>query len=249
MPSYTLTYSQGVKGFPSFYSFFPDYIMGMNQYLYTFNKGNLYRHNTNVLRNNYYGIQYNSTVTGVLNDQPLQAKIFKTIELESDGRWATTLITDLQSGSIAADYYSLKEGSFFSFIRYNSGSQNLNLRSTQGIGTCLTVTGSVAAPPVVISFSFSVDSILSIGDKVYKVSAGVLSEVGPVTAISENRTAITIAIPVGDIVGGDQVVYLKDSVAESYGMLGYYLEFTLTNTSTSAVELFSVNTQVFKSFP
>jgi len=31
--------------------------------------------------------------------------------------------------------------------------------------------------------------------------------------------------------------------------LGYYLEFTLTNTSTSATELFAVNSQVFKSYP
>jgi hypothetical protein len=44
-------------------------------------------------------------------------------------------------------------------------------------------------------------------------------------------------------------VYLKDPVAESFGMLGYYLEFTLTNSNTTATELFSVNSQVFKSYP
>ena len=44
--NYTLTYSESVKGWPSFYSYYPDFILGMNQYLYTFKGGNLYRHNT-----------------------------------------------------------------------------------------------------------------------------------------------------------------------------------------------------------
>ena len=48
--AYTLTYDEGVKGWPSFYSFYPEYIKGMNAYLYTFSGGNLYRHNVNSLR-------------------------------------------------------------------------------------------------------------------------------------------------------------------------------------------------------
>ena len=49
--NYTLTYSETVKGWPSFYSYFPEMIKGMNQYLYTFKGGNLYRHNTGSIRN------------------------------------------------------------------------------------------------------------------------------------------------------------------------------------------------------
>lgn len=249
MPNYTLTYSPDVQGFPSFYSYFPDYIMGMNQYLYTFFNGNLYRHNTNPVRNRYYEVNYNSTITGVINDSPLEAKVFKTIELESDSSWGATFVTDLQAGSIAADYFVQKEGSYFSFIRYNQNQENLNLRSTQGIGTCSTVTGSVAAPPIEITFTFSVDSILSVNDTAYKVNGTTIEEIGQVTAISADRTSITIGAPVADAVAGDLILYLKNPVAESYGMLGYYLEFTLTNTNTTATELFSVNSQVFKSFP
>ena len=54
MENYTVTYSESVKGWPSFYSYFPDFILGMNQYLYTFKGGNLYRHNNNERLNNYY---------------------------------------------------------------------------------------------------------------------------------------------------------------------------------------------------
>ena len=249
MPNYTLTHSQDVQGWASFYSYYPDFIMGMNQYLYTFKGGDMYRHNTNSIRNNYYGVQYNSSITSVLNDQPLQTKVFKTIELESDSSWDATFTTDLQQGSIASSYFSLKESSYFSFIRYNQNQENLNLRSTQGIGTCANVTGSVAAPPLAIEFNFSVDSILNIGATAYKIDSGTLVELGPVTSISEDRRTVTILNPVANAIGGDSIVYLKDPVAESFGMLGYYLEFTLTNSNTTATELFSVNSQVFKSYP
>ena len=53
--NYTLTFSPGYQGWPSFYSYEPEYIQHMNQYLYTFKGGTIYRHNTNATRNEYYG--------------------------------------------------------------------------------------------------------------------------------------------------------------------------------------------------
>ena len=105
---YTLTYSEGSGGFPSFYSFFPDYIIGMNQYLYTFKGGNLFRHNVNPAYNTFYGTAYVSQMTSVFNDQPLENKIFKTLNLESDDAWGATLTTDLQNtGEIDASFQAI----------------------------------------------------------------------------------------------------------------------------------------------
>ena len=47
----------------------------------------------------------------------------------------------------------------------------------------------------------------------------------------------------------DAILYYKNSVAESNGVRGYYMEFTLTNDSTTPVELFSVGSSVMKSYP
>jgi len=38
-------------------------------------------------------------------------------------------------------------------------------------------------------------------------------------------------------------------VAESHGLLGHYGVFKLTNTDTSAVELFVAKSEVMKSYP
>ncbi len=34
--NYTLSYSEGVQGWTSFFSFYPDWMIGMNNYFYTF---------------------------------------------------------------------------------------------------------------------------------------------------------------------------------------------------------------------
>ena len=75
----TLTYADDVQGWPSFYSYLADYMIGMNGFFYTWSGGNLYRHNTNNQRNVYYGVQYFSSITGVLNVEPKTIKLFKTM--------------------------------------------------------------------------------------------------------------------------------------------------------------------------
>ena len=249
MENYTLTYSESVNGWPSFYSYIPDFALGMNQYLYSFKGGNLYRHNTSEVRNRYYGVNYPSTITGVFNAQPTTTKVFKTIELESDDSWSCALTSDLGSGYMPDSYFVEKEGAFFAFIRRLDGVDNLALRSAQGIGTFESTTG--AGPSAIsLTFSFSINSILSVGDVAYTNSIIGPVEIGVITDISDNRKTITIANPtyVG-AVPNSYILYVKNSVAESYGTLGYFLEFKLTNDSTTPIELFTVDSDVFKSNP
>ncbi len=106
----TLTYSESSQGFPSFYDYAPDFIIGMNQYLYTFKGGKLYRHNTNNTRNEFYGTRYVSKITSIFNDAPLQNKIFKTLDLECDAPWEATVISDIQStGKIDVPFWEQVE--------------------------------------------------------------------------------------------------------------------------------------------
>lgn len=101
MAVYTLSYDPGVQGWPSFYSFEPDWMIGMNNYFYTFKGGNLYRHNVNAVRNNFYGVQYTSKMTSIFNQDSLSNKIFKTLNLEGDDSWSANLQTDIHAtGSI-----------------------------------------------------------------------------------------------------------------------------------------------------
>ena len=45
MPSNTLTYDEKVRGWTSFHSYVPDYMINLNNEFYTFKNGQLYKQN------------------------------------------------------------------------------------------------------------------------------------------------------------------------------------------------------------
>ena len=263
---YTLSYSDSVKGWPSFYSFFPDWMIGMNNYFYTFKAGNLYRHNTNSVRNNFYNVQHNSTLTSVFNQQPLENKLFKTINLESDSAWTVTLDSDIQTGaSIDSTYFEKKEGAWFAFIRNNgtlpASADEYVMRSANGIARSSSV--SVSGSNTTINFStnplIEIGSNISVGDIIYYAPPpySAIEMAGSVIAINvdlqnainniviNNSISGAVAIPIQD----GFIMYIKNQEAESNGVLGHYCEFTITNTDSTATELFAVESEVMKSYP
>ncbi len=261
MPNYTLSYSDAAQGWPSYYSFNPDWMIGMNNYFYSFKGGNLYRHNVNENRNTFYGTFTPSSVTTVFNSSVLENKLFKTVILQGDAKWGAAMETDLQySGFITETWFEKKEQTFFAFVRNNSIGE-LALRSVNGIGKSYQVTGSGAA--VIVKFAtnplIAIGNIISVGDLFYYSVSPYTTPVlaGKVTAITvdlpNNINQVTIdttisgttPIPIQDAF----FLYIKNSVAESHGVLGHYCTITLENTSTSKVELFAVESEVMKSFP
>jgi hypothetical protein len=247
--TYTLSFSEASKGWTSFFSFIPEIMIGMNSYFYSFNGGNLYRHNSNELRNNFYGVQYNSKITSVFNLEYGTVKNFKTISLNSDKPWDCKVITDLDTGFIDKSYFSLKEGDYFGYIRRYGTDINLGMRSAQGIGGTNSVNSTVPSATV-ISFPFGIGSIISVGDVAYKNNAGSLLKLGTITAVSTNSITVNTTVSGGNIpLVSDYILCIKNSTAESYGARGYYMQFELENDSTSRVELFDVGSSIFKSYP
>lgn len=265
---YTLTYSDGSGGWPSFYSYIPDWMIGMNNYFYTFKGGNLYRHNVNAVRNNFYGQQFTSTMTSVFNTAPLENKLFKTLALQGDDTWeAIPIETDIQnSGYIEKAWFEKKEQVYFAFIRNSgdipAGTDEYALRSLNGVGKSTVVTGPAAATQIQFSINplIAIGSIASVGDYLYyalppNYNSPVLC--GRITNIVQNYPAGDNYFVVDTTVTGGSVppiqnayfLYIKNSVAESHGVLGHYCLFTLENDNTAKVELFAVESEVMKSFP
>jgi len=84
----------------------------------------------------------------------------------------------------------------------------------------------------------------------YINNAGTIEPIGPVTAVSLNSFTVDNSnVLLSTPVNGNYVLYIKNSVAESYGARGYYMQYELTNSSRDRAELFSVKTNIFKSYP
>ena len=267
MANYTLSYSDMVGGWVSFYSYYPDWMIGMNNYFYTFKGGDLYRHNVNSQRNTFYspwwikigdaaGAFAPTTLQSVFNTAPLENKLFKTINLQGDAKWGVTLETDLQySGFIQESWFEKKESAFFAFIRNNSVGE-FALRSVNGIGKSYQVTGGNVIKFVI---GVAIGNIISIGDLLYFSVSPYTTPVlcGKVTAITVdlpngvNQLTIDTTIPATTPIPIQDAffLYVKNSVAESHGVLGHYCTFNIENTSNSKIELFAVQSEVMKSFP
>tara|TARA_R100000900_G_scaffold62356_2_gene49890 strand:+ start:8302 stop:9141 length:840 start_codon:yes stop_codon:yes gene_type:complete len=274
----TITYAGDVKGWPSFYDYLPDYMIGMNQYFYTFKGGNIYRHNVSANRNEYYGVQHPSTITTVFNTDPSTIKLFKTMSYESNDVWTCTeLFTDLSTGSMPAiSSWRQKEGEWFAFLRENAGTVNLKHRSVQGVGEATAAAGVVGA--ILITFGSAtaqnpgISDSVAVGDIAYGVIAGVQTEIGPITALgSVTIPAVTAGTPFPVVqynitvdatatgvtpaqiftapAPGAFIYAVKDPIAESTGARGYFMHFTLSNSNVEPVELFAVNSNIMKSFP
>ena len=110
--------------------------MSINNKYYTFKKGRLYKHHSDdVLRNNFYDTQYDSSVTTLINMQPNIVKSFYTVNYEGSqaevvkdlsdesysnikaiNGWSVENVkTDQQEGEV--DEFIEKEGKWFNNIK------------------------------------------------------------------------------------------------------------------------------------
>jgi len=258
LANYSLTYAESSKGWPSFYSFEPEYIKGMNQYLYTFKGGNMYRHNVNETRNEFYGSPYSSKITTVLNTDALTSKVFKTIQLEAQDPWKVTVNSDIQNArDIEVDWFKKKEGDWFAFVRgldRLDGQYNFNMRSAKGVGVPTTIVG---ANPQTITFSIGITTPIQVGDSVFSTAdtetvaptlVGVISSIPAANQIIVDTTT-SVQNPTNLAVSGDFVFYVRNQIAESQGLLGHYCVMTLENDLTTATEMMAVKVDIMKSYP
>ena len=147
----TVSYKQGLEGWPTRKSFVPEMGVSLNNIYYTFKGSQIWSHD-NETRNNFYGVQYKSTVKLIFNSEPSSVKNFKALSYEGSEGWTTpNITTDLQNGKVPS--YIDKEGIYYNFIKgkentWNSGTQTGTLDtsefSTQGIDELASSTGSTS---------------------------------------------------------------------------------------------------------
>jgi hypothetical protein len=241
-PFYTLTYSPRLSGWTSYHNYRPEWMVSMNNYMYSFSNGNLYKHNSNPVRNNYYGQQYDSKITTVFNNDPSQTKSFKTIATNSTTAWDTNIVSDQGEGFIDANWYALKEGTWYGYIRRNEITHSeTSMTSVQGIGNVTTYATGV------LTFAFNIGDIISTGDVLYWVNAGTLTLIGTITAHTANT--VTVSVTGTAPTNGSFILYEKSPIAESTPTRGTYLSVEFINGDTDYTEMFMVTSDVFKSYP
>lgn len=75
----TISFAEGVNGWSSRKSFIPEFGLYLNNSYYTFRNGLIWDHKANSIYNNFYGLQYDSSVDLITNDSPNTIKGYKTL--------------------------------------------------------------------------------------------------------------------------------------------------------------------------
>ena len=238
----TLTFDEKVKGWTSFHSFIPNFMLGMNNKFFTFKNGELYEHHSdNVPRNNYYGEQFTSKIGVMVNDSPSEIKELQAVSLEGNQSWEALIKSyvsnsdDFMESSITSVEFIKKEGIWFAYARRNESATQFDSKSTYGLGTISNLTAT--------TFEAYPNSSLCVGDSIVKGSD--LTTIGIILSITGN--VIELASTAG-LSNSDFVVGMKDPRIEGGNLRGYTMRLDLENSSTNKVELFAVNLEVMKSF-
>lgn len=239
----TLAFQEGV-GFTSFYEYQPERLIGLNNRMYSIKGGQIWLHDDNATRNNFYGDQRTASIKTVFNDSPQDIKHFKSVNLESTIPWTTSIVTNLTNGSISTSEYSLEEGEYYAYIRQNEST---------GVGSRTedSAVGGIGEIASILGNTLTINSIelprgLAVGDSIYLDNGNdTITLIGSVTAHSGQT--ITLDSVVGLSVS-DFILYSKDVRIEGESIKGYYVEIELTSNETGDEELFAVKTEVAKSF-
>lgn len=235
----TISYSEKEKGWKSFHSFEPDAMGNVGNKFFSVKNGQLYLHNETGPRNNFYGTQYTSKVSTVLNHDTASDKVFKTIFQEGNDAWDVTLETNLANGTLSKEEFNKRESVFHAAVKRNEDDSDLN-GSAQGIGVIESINGNA------LTFSYP-PGLISTGNKLFQINGSQQQELGTITSIIGNTVTI---LPSGTTPITGLFCYEKrNSRVDGGDIRGYYLKVDLENDNTNEVELFAVGSNAIKSHP
>lgn len=231
----TWIYSDIHNGWFTRVTFNPEDMIRVNNDFFSFKNGQVYKHNQDTIFNTFYGVETPSNFTFNFSQDPSTRKHFKNIEIEGQDAWQIELLTDLDSGYINKEDFFNKENVWYAYVRNANNTIKTELLSVQGIGECI-INGNV------LEFDFDLDSVYSIGDLVLNTN---LEIVGTIT----NKTSRTLTLnAVANIVSGDYVLCSKPQSIENQNLLGYYMQVKMTLQKNTSSEIFSVNSEISRSF-
>ena len=158
--AHTLIFGEGENTFDTYLSYYPEMMTTLGVLFITFKNGKLYTHDSTIY-NNFYGQQYDSSVTLVFNDAPLDKKTFLAIgevasqiwdvpEMKTDINSIGT--TKMTSNLVDSDFATL-EGTYEATILRDQNSIGGLVNGDTMKGKVLTVTFRAKNPTSLVSLN------------------------------------------------------------------------------------------------
>jgi|DEB0MinimDraft_6_1074348.scaffolds.fasta_scaffold00300_3 hypothetical protein len=236
----TSAYSTTKGVWLTFYSFIPEMYARLHDKFFSFKDGVIYKHNSNATRNNFYGSQANSQVSVISRKNPSDIKVYNAMSLEGNKAWKAVVSNSTQTtgaSSMQASEFDEREGMFYRVIAKDATSSSTSNSSHKVVlGQVASVDGSK------ITFTTKVSNLpFGIGDTLFKLASSSESTLSVTVSSVSGRKEITASGAVGGLTAGDTVMAVSDDDINGDKIRDYYSQVDLTNTDTTAVELYAVN--------
>lgn len=242
MADKVVVFDEEVKGWTSFHSYKPDFMVGMNNRFFSFKNGDIYEHDSTLVpRCQFYGEDYPTKISTMVNVNPSDIKEMLALNIEGNTPWNVIIdsyVSSLESpisSTIQDVEFILKEGIWYAHTRRNEG-MHFDSKSTYGIGVVTDITGN--------QVTFNGGNIsLTVGDQILN---GTLDIIGVISDILPGN--VLVMTTVTGLVVGDFLVGMKNARVEGGGLRGYTFRVDMEVELGSKVEMFAVNAEIIRSY-
>lgn len=100
LPNYAFSFNEPRNAYESFYDYAPEWILGVEELIYSWKDGQLYSHDNQNAYNTFYGTQYDASVKMVMNDKIAVKKVFNSIAYQSNKIWVSDTNGDINTSMI-----------------------------------------------------------------------------------------------------------------------------------------------------
>lgn len=241
----TLAYSTKKNFWLTFYSFLPSLYEHLHNRFFSFLGGQIYRHNVNETRNNFYGVQYSSTLNMISRANPSDIKVYDAMSLEGNSSWSAVVSnTEQTTGTMDSTEFEEREGMYYRQIEKDTTANSTSNTSHKVVlGQVDSVSGST------ITFTSKISNLpFGIGDTLFKLESSSETSLSVTLSSVSGRKQVTASGTVSNLSAGDTVMAVSTASINGDKMRDYHAQVALTNGATTPVELFAVN-MVYKSSP
>ena len=102
---------------------------------------------------------------------------------------------------------------------------------------------------ITLQTAFTKNTSLQIGDIIYFLDSSgdsdVIKKIGPVQSIADNYIVCNATGNLSGLTQNSYIFFGKDNSKNTSGIIGYYAEVNLNNSSKDHAELFAVNSEIF----
>jgi hypothetical protein len=257
----TIAYDTEDKVWNTRYSFVPEAYENMDNYMYTFKDGSMYRHTDAATRNRFYEVDSPSNLTLISAFNNSMVKVAEALSIEGNSQWSAQVKSTISQSSgfeqrsdlIQLSDYSLKEGMYYASIpmNINTGLSPTSNRTVIGYvaatgiwasGATITLGNPIVAP-FQASGNASIFCLNASGSIVSTLASGT-SVYGYQKIEQFDRNTIRLSNLVGappSIATGTILVVDSNASVDGDPIRGPYFLIELSNSAGVPIEAYAFN--------